>query len=105
MHGVAPHMCGQVGHPLSDRGAGGRSPGFRPKGRLDMPSGPFLGRSQPLAPRRIFWNWKVRSEFAVKSGQRYYAAAVWARMCRAINESFAAPREAEPTETRQGKRR
>jgi len=27
MHGVAPHMCGQVGHPLLDRGAGGRSPG------------------------------------------------------------------------------
>jgi hypothetical protein len=28
MHGVAPHMCGQVGHPLLDRGAGGRSPGY-----------------------------------------------------------------------------
>jgi hypothetical protein len=29
MHGVAPHMCDQVGRPLLDRGAGGRSPGFR----------------------------------------------------------------------------
>src|SRR6267378_4518749 len=28
MHGVAPHMCGQVGRPLLDRGAGGRSPGY-----------------------------------------------------------------------------
>jgi hypothetical protein len=31
MHGVAPHMCGQVGHPLLDRGAGGRSPGYLAK--------------------------------------------------------------------------
>jgi hypothetical protein len=28
MHGVAPHMCDQVGRPLLDRGAGGRSPVF-----------------------------------------------------------------------------
>jgi hypothetical protein len=28
MHGVAPHMCNQVVHPLLDQGAGGRSPGF-----------------------------------------------------------------------------
>jgi hypothetical protein len=33
MHGVAPHMCGQVGRPLSGRGAGGRSPGYRLKDR------------------------------------------------------------------------
>jgi hypothetical protein len=28
MHGVAPLMCDQVGRPLLDRGAGGRSPGY-----------------------------------------------------------------------------
>ena len=28
MHGVAPHMCGQVVRPLLGGGAGGRSPGF-----------------------------------------------------------------------------
>jgi hypothetical protein len=27
MHGVAPHMCGQVARPLLGGGAGGRSPG------------------------------------------------------------------------------
>jgi hypothetical protein len=31
MHGVAPRMCDQVVRPLSGRGAGGRSPGFRLK--------------------------------------------------------------------------
>jgi len=28
MHGVAPQMCGGIGSPLSDRGAGGRTPGY-----------------------------------------------------------------------------
>ncbi len=28
MHGVAPHVCGQVAGPLLGGGAGGRSPGF-----------------------------------------------------------------------------
>src|SRR5215471_1295928 len=30
-HRVAPHICDQVGRPLLDRGAGGRSPRFQPK--------------------------------------------------------------------------
>jgi len=29
VRGVAPHMCDQVVRPLLDRGARGRSPGFR----------------------------------------------------------------------------
>jgi len=28
MHGVAPQMCDGIASPLSDRGAGGRSPGY-----------------------------------------------------------------------------
>src|SRR5262249_8881895 len=31
----------------------------------------------------------------LRAGQRYYAATICARMCSAINESFAAPSEAE----------
>jgi hypothetical protein len=65
MHGVAPHMCCQVGRPLSGRGAGGRSPGYLPAERLAVGllayvlMGSALGRTgaapTPKSNRLVQW--------------------------------------------------